>query len=171
MTAQISRRQATFAKRKAGLLKKAMELSVLCGADVAVVVFDARGQRYEGGFLADGGVKGAGADAVLARRAAAAAAHTAAAQTTGTAELLRKYHGAEGGPRSEGVRQGGGSSGGEEDDEEDDDDEEGGDDSGSSPPRKRVRHSSGQIARVDRGRLAFICTAVADWRAPARSAT
>ena len=136
--------QATFAKRKAGLLKKAMELSVLCGADVAVVVFDARGQRYEGGFLAQGGAnRGGGADAVLARRAAATAAHTAAAQTTGTAELLRKYHGAEGVRRGRDQmgREGGASSGGDDEAEEEDDDEEGGDDSGSSPPRKRVRYT------------------------------
>ncbi len=130
--------QATFAKRKAGLLKKAMELSVLCGADVAVVVFDSRGQRFEGGFTAADGTKVGGADAVLARRAAA---HTAAAQTTGTAELLRKYHGEKGGrvsarraavaPYDDGV-----ASSPEDDDEDDDEDEE---DSESRPPRKRVR--------------------------------
>lgn len=36
-------RQVTFMKRKAGLLKKAMELSVLCDAEVAVLVFSPRG--------------------------------------------------------------------------------------------------------------------------------
>ena len=32
-------RQATFTKRKLGVMKKAAELSILCGADVAVIVF------------------------------------------------------------------------------------------------------------------------------------
>jgi len=34
-------RQVTFAKRKSGLIKKATELSVLCGCDVALLVFNA----------------------------------------------------------------------------------------------------------------------------------
>lgn len=40
-------RQVTFAKRRNGLLKKAYELSVLCDAEVAVVVFSSRGKLYE----------------------------------------------------------------------------------------------------------------------------
>jgi len=36
-------RHVTFTKRKSGLIKKATELSVLCGAEVAVIVFG--GQR------------------------------------------------------------------------------------------------------------------------------
>tara|TARA_B100000787_G_C16062678_1_gene236249 strand:- start:63 stop:452 length:390 start_codon:yes stop_codon:yes gene_type:complete len=32
-------RQVTFTKRKGGLIKKATELSVLCGAEVAVIIF------------------------------------------------------------------------------------------------------------------------------------
>ncbi|RRT59884.1 hypothetical protein GW17_00051522 [Ensete ventricosum] len=40
-------RQVTFAKRRNGLLKKAYELSVLCDAEVAVIVFSSRGKLYE----------------------------------------------------------------------------------------------------------------------------
>eukprot|EP00268_Persea_americana_P026562 TRINITY_DN25_c0_g3_i1.p1 TRINITY_DN25_c0_g3~~TRINITY_DN25_c0_g3_i1.p1 ORF type:complete len:121 (-),score=19.40 TRINITY_DN25_c0_g3_i1:1210-1572(-) len=40
-------RQVTFAKRRNGLLKKAYELSVLCDAEVALIVFSTRGKLYE----------------------------------------------------------------------------------------------------------------------------
>lgn len=40
-------RQVTFSKRRSGLLKKAYELSVLCDAEVAVIVFSQRGRLYE----------------------------------------------------------------------------------------------------------------------------
>ncbi|RZS20358.1 hypothetical protein BHM03_00052856 [Ensete ventricosum] len=40
-------RQVTFSKRRNGLLKKAYELSVLCDAEVAVIVFSPRGKLYE----------------------------------------------------------------------------------------------------------------------------
>ncbi|KAI4389008.1 hypothetical protein MLD38_001277 [Melastoma candidum] len=40
-------RQVTFAKRRNGLLKKAYELSVLCDAEVALIVFSGRGKLYE----------------------------------------------------------------------------------------------------------------------------
>ncbi|XP_016466965.1 agamous-like MADS-box protein MADS2 isoform X1 [Nicotiana tabacum] len=40
-------RQVTFAKRRNGLLKKAYELSVLCEAEVALIVFSNRGKLYE----------------------------------------------------------------------------------------------------------------------------
>lgn len=40
-------RQVTFSKRRAGLLKKAHEISVLCDADVAVIVFCTNGKLYE----------------------------------------------------------------------------------------------------------------------------
>ncbi|XP_004502275.1 MADS-box transcription factor 1 isoform X2 [Cicer arietinum] len=40
-------RQVTFAKRRNGLLKKAYELSVLCDAEVALIVFSNRGKLYE----------------------------------------------------------------------------------------------------------------------------
>lgn len=40
-------RQVTFCKRRNGLLKKAYELSVLCDAEVALVVFSARGRLYD----------------------------------------------------------------------------------------------------------------------------
>ncbi|KAL6864900.1 hypothetical protein ACP4OV_016051 [Aristida adscensionis] len=40
-------RQVTFCKRRSGLLKKAYELSVLCDAEVALIVFSSRGRLYE----------------------------------------------------------------------------------------------------------------------------
>ncbi|OQU93352.1 MADS-box transcription factor 50 [Sorghum bicolor] len=40
-------RQVTFSKRRNGLLKKAFELSVLCDAEVALVVFSPRGKLFE----------------------------------------------------------------------------------------------------------------------------
>ncbi|KAK2407223.1 MADS-box protein SOC1 [Trifolium repens] len=40
-------RQVTFSKRRNGLLKKAFELSVLCDAEVALIVFSPRGRLYE----------------------------------------------------------------------------------------------------------------------------
>ncbi|KAI3429211.1 uncharacterized protein J3R85_008642 [Psidium guajava] len=40
-------RQVTFAKRKNGLLKKAYELSVLCDAEVALIIFSSRGKLHE----------------------------------------------------------------------------------------------------------------------------
>ncbi|KAI9160786.1 hypothetical protein LWI28_011560 [Acer negundo] len=40
-------RQVTFSKRRNGLLKKAYELSVLCDAEVAVIIFSQKGRVYE----------------------------------------------------------------------------------------------------------------------------
>lgn len=40
-------RQVTFCKRRNGLLKKAYELSVLCDAEVSLIVFSNRGRLYE----------------------------------------------------------------------------------------------------------------------------
>ncbi|KAK3023485.1 hypothetical protein RJ639_045072, partial [Escallonia herrerae] len=48
-------RQVTFCKRRNGLLKKAYELSVLCDAEVALIVFSSRGRLYE---YANNSVKG-----------------------------------------------------------------------------------------------------------------
>ncbi|KAK3033346.1 hypothetical protein RJ639_034396 [Escallonia herrerae] len=42
-----SSRQVTFCKRRSGLVKKARELSILCDAQVAVVVLSRRGKLYE----------------------------------------------------------------------------------------------------------------------------
>ncbi|XP_054779287.1 MADS-box transcription factor 23-like isoform X2 [Prosopis cineraria] len=42
-------RQVTFSKRKSGLLKKARELSILCEAQVGVIVFSSSGKLYEYG--------------------------------------------------------------------------------------------------------------------------
>ncbi|KAL3714101.1 hypothetical protein ACJRO7_006101 [Eucalyptus globulus] len=40
-------RQVTFSKRRPGLLKKAYELSVLCDAEVAVIIFSQKGRLYK----------------------------------------------------------------------------------------------------------------------------
>ncbi|KAL6136065.1 hypothetical protein ACLB2K_061366 [Fragaria x ananassa] len=41
------RRQVTFSKRRSGLMKKARELSVLCGVEVGLIIFSAKGRLYE----------------------------------------------------------------------------------------------------------------------------
>ncbi|XP_074573290.1 MADS-box protein SOC1-like [Curcuma longa] len=40
-------RQVTFSKRRRGLLKKAFELSVLCDAEIGLIIFSASGKLYE----------------------------------------------------------------------------------------------------------------------------
>nr|CAD47850.1 MADS-box protein FUL-b [Brassica oleracea var. botrytis] len=40
-------RQVTFSKRRSGLLKKAHEISVLCDAEVALVIFSSKGKLFE----------------------------------------------------------------------------------------------------------------------------
>ncbi|CAA2935138.1 MADS-box JOINTLESS [Olea europaea subsp. europaea] len=42
-----SARQVTFSKRRKGLLKKAKELTVLCDADVALIIFSSTGKLFE----------------------------------------------------------------------------------------------------------------------------
>ncbi|AEE77628.1 AGAMOUS-like 79 [Arabidopsis thaliana] len=41
------RRQVTFSKRRTGLVKKAQEISVLCDAEVALIVFSPKGKLFE----------------------------------------------------------------------------------------------------------------------------
>ncbi|KAI3827003.1 hypothetical protein L1987_01064 [Smallanthus sonchifolius] len=43
----VQRRRVCFSKRRTGLMKKAHELSVLCNADIGVVVFSATGKLFE----------------------------------------------------------------------------------------------------------------------------
>ncbi|XP_010445133.1 PREDICTED: MADS-box protein AGL71-like [Camelina sativa] len=43
----VTSRQVTFSKRRKGLLKKAHELSVLCDAQVAAIVFSQNGRLYD----------------------------------------------------------------------------------------------------------------------------
>ncbi|KAK2982669.1 hypothetical protein RJ640_027657 [Escallonia rubra] len=43
----VNSRQVTFSKRRAGLLKKAHELSVLCDSEVAVIIFSNTGKLFE----------------------------------------------------------------------------------------------------------------------------
>ncbi|KAL2462027.1 Agamous-like MADS-box protein AGL8 [Abeliophyllum distichum] len=40
-------RQVTFSKRRSGLLKKAHEISVLCDAEVALIIFSPRGKMFQ----------------------------------------------------------------------------------------------------------------------------
>ncbi|KAK4602909.1 hypothetical protein RGQ29_011764 [Quercus rubra] len=40
-------RQVTFSKRRSGLLRKAHEISVLCDAEVALIVFSTKGKLFE----------------------------------------------------------------------------------------------------------------------------
>lgn len=40
-------RQVTFSKRRNGLLKKAKELSVLCDAEVGLIIFSSTGRLYD----------------------------------------------------------------------------------------------------------------------------
>ena len=40
-------RQVMFSKRRNGLLKKAYKLSVLCDAEVGLMIFSPRGKLYE----------------------------------------------------------------------------------------------------------------------------
>ncbi|KAL9158388.1 hypothetical protein ABFS82_08G064900 [Erythranthe guttata] len=40
-------RQVTFSKRRSGLLKKAKELSILCDAEVGLIIFSTTGKLYE----------------------------------------------------------------------------------------------------------------------------
>ncbi|KAL5777368.1 hypothetical protein ACOSP7_010294 [Xanthoceras sorbifolium] len=43
----VTARQVTFSKRRRGLFKKAGELSVLCDAEVALIIFSATGKLFE----------------------------------------------------------------------------------------------------------------------------
>ncbi|KAJ8552734.1 hypothetical protein K7X08_020127 [Anisodus acutangulus] len=43
----LKSRQVTFSKRRNGLLKKAYELSVLCDAEVALIIFSQKGKLFE----------------------------------------------------------------------------------------------------------------------------
>ncbi|PRQ53293.1 putative transcription factor MADS-MIKC family [Rosa chinensis] len=49
-------RQVTFSKRRTGLLKKAHEISVLCDAEVALIVFSTKGKLFE--YATDSSMEG-----------------------------------------------------------------------------------------------------------------
>ncbi|XP_061352951.1 agamous-like MADS-box protein AGL29 [Gastrolobium bilobum] len=49
MVKDTNTRQVTFSKRRTGLFKKANELSILCGAEVAIVVFSPGNKPYSFG--------------------------------------------------------------------------------------------------------------------------
>ncbi|KAF6136121.1 hypothetical protein GIB67_030128 [Kingdonia uniflora] len=42
-----STRQVTFCKRRNGILKKAFDLSILCDAEIALIIFSNKGRLYE----------------------------------------------------------------------------------------------------------------------------
>ncbi|GAB2303415.1 MADS-box transcription factor [Dionaea muscipula] len=46
--------QVTFSKRRAGLMKKARELAVLCDAEIALIIFNARGKLFDFASLGPG---------------------------------------------------------------------------------------------------------------------
>ncbi|VFQ94654.1 unnamed protein product [Cuscuta campestris] len=50
-------RQVTFSKRRIGLFKKAFELSVLCDAEVALIVFSSRGKLFDFATCSGGMIK------------------------------------------------------------------------------------------------------------------
>ncbi|KAE8775449.1 hypothetical protein D1007_52006 [Hordeum vulgare] len=82
-----NRLQVCFSKRRKGLVKKAFELSVLCGAQVALIVFSPAGKPYTYGHTS--------VDAVLDRfllssSGAAEVEAEAASQQTELSELLRQ---------------------------------------------------------------------------------
>ncbi|WZZ82062.1 hypothetical protein YC2023_102634 [Brassica napus] len=43
----VNSRQVTFSKRRNGLMKKARELSILCDAEVALIIFSSTGKAYD----------------------------------------------------------------------------------------------------------------------------
>jgi len=43
----LTSRQVSFSKRRNGLLKKAKELSILCDAEVGLIIFSSTGRLYE----------------------------------------------------------------------------------------------------------------------------
>lgn len=43
----VTARQVTFSKRRRGLFKKAQELSILCDAQVALIIFSATGKLFD----------------------------------------------------------------------------------------------------------------------------
>ncbi|KAL0297986.1 UNVERIFIED_CONTAM: Agamous-like MADS-box protein [Sesamum angustifolium] len=42
-----SSRQVTFSKRRNGLVKKAKELSILCDAEIGLIIFSSTGKHYD----------------------------------------------------------------------------------------------------------------------------
>ena len=40
-------RQVTFSKRRGGLMKKAHDLSVLCDAEVGLIIFSSKGKLFQ----------------------------------------------------------------------------------------------------------------------------
>lgn len=43
----VTARQVTFSKRRRGLIKKAQELSVLCDAEIGLIIFSGTGKLYD----------------------------------------------------------------------------------------------------------------------------
>eukprot|EP01027_Heterolobosea_sp_BB2_P006836 GEZU01010260.1.p1 GENE.GEZU01010260.1~~GEZU01010260.1.p1 ORF type:complete len:115 (+),score=18.31 GEZU01010260.1:300-644(+) len=49
-------RSVTFLKRKNGLMKKAMELSILCDCQIGLIIFNAQGKLFK--YASDGNLDG-----------------------------------------------------------------------------------------------------------------
>ncbi|KAM3240319.1 hypothetical protein ACQJBY_053790 [Aegilops geniculata] len=81
-----NRLQVCFSKRRKGLVKKAFELSVLCGAQVALIVFSPAGKPYTYGHTSVDAVL----DRFLLSSPGDAEAAEAASQQTDLSELLRQ---------------------------------------------------------------------------------
>jgi MADS-box transcription enhancer factor 2A len=71
-------RQVTFTKRKNGLMKKAMELSVLCDCDIALVIVNSNNKAFQYSSSAKDGIMLRRVEGVLAVTATATAAEAAA---------------------------------------------------------------------------------------------
>ncbi|MCO5604925.1 hypothetical protein L7F22_059100 [Adiantum nelumboides] len=88
-----SRRQVTFCKRRSGLMKKANELSVLCDAQVALIIFSSSGRlfHYAGGRSLQEIIEAYScrSEDAAAARCKEAGRHTSATQATAQRDLLQ----------------------------------------------------------------------------------
>ncbi|CAL4899871.1 unnamed protein product [Urochloa decumbens] len=80
-------RQVCFSKRRAGLFKKASELSILCGADVTAVVFSPAGKAFSFGHPSVESIL----DRFLDTSLGAGAGASTAAGDRAVSELNRQY--------------------------------------------------------------------------------
>ncbi|KAL6619495.1 hypothetical protein ACP70R_034634 [Stipagrostis hirtigluma subsp. patula] len=84
-------RQVCFSKRRAGLFKKASELSILCGADVAAVVFSPAGKAFSFGHPSVESILDRFLATSLTSPGGAGAAGLSSAGDRAVSELNRQY--------------------------------------------------------------------------------